>query len=508
MLPGVAHLRKDQLMQARSLFLFVLVAAFAGIASAADWPQWRGPAATGVSEDAKLPSAWGKDDKIAWKQKIPGYGWSCPVVWGDKIFLTTAVSDKQTKPNAGFGGFGMGGFGKGDGKKGEFGKGGFGKGDFGKGGFGGFGGKLPDAVFTWQIYCLDASDGKVLWKQTAMEKKPTVASHASNTYATETPITDGERVYAYFGMTGVFCYDVSGKFVWKADLGSYKMAMGMGTGSSPAFDGERLFIQCDNDEKSFLVALDKRTGKEIWKKPRTERTGWSTPLVWKNKVRTEVVCIGSPKVRSYDPETGKQLWELGGMTGQPKASPVASDELLYVGTGGGFGGFGMPPGGGFGGPPGGGGPGFGGGFSSAKPLFAVKAGAKGDITPKAGEESSDAIAWQSKQAGPSTASPLLYQGHLYILEERGGVLSCYDAKTGKRLYRERIPNARGFTSSPWAADGKIFCLDDGGATYVIKAGAEFEVLGENALGEMFWSSPAVAGNALILRGVDHVFCIR
>ncbi len=491
-------------MQVRSLFIVVSFAGLCSVASPAEWPQWRGPTGAGVSEDAKLPAAWSKDDKIAWKVKIPGYGWSCPVVWGDKIFLTTAVSEKQSKPSAGFG---MGGFGKGDGK--GFPKGDFGKGGFGKGGFGGFGGKLPDAVYTWQIYCLDAADGKVLWKQTVAEKKPTVATHSSNTYATETPITDGERVYAYFGMTGLFCYDVAGKFQWKADLGSYKMAMGMGTGSSPAFDGERVIVQCDNEEKSFLVALDKRTGKEIWKTPRSERTGWSTPLVWKNKMRTEIVCIGSPKVRSYDPATGKQLWELGGMMGQPKASPVADEDLLYVGTGGGFGGFG---GGGFGGPPGGnppgGGQGFGGGFSSAKPLFAVKAGASGDITLKSGEESSDAIAWQSKQAGPATPSPLLYQGHLYILEERGGILSCYAAKTGKRLYRERIPNARGFTSSPWAADGKIFCLDDGGTTYVIQAGAEFKLLGENALGEMFWSSPAVAGNALILRGVDYVYCVR
>src|SRR5262249_40037935 len=157
-----------------------------------------------------------------------------------------------------------------------------------------------------------------------------------NTYATETPVTDGERVYAYFGTTGgVFCYDLAGTLLWKKDLGTYRMMFGHGTAASPALDGGRLFIQRDNEEKSFLVALETRTGQELWRTPRSERTSWSTPLVWKNKVRTEVVCVGSPRVRSYDPATGKQLWELGGLSGQCQASPVAGDELLYVGSGGG-----------------------------------------------------------------------------------------------------------------------------------------------------------------------------
>jgi outer membrane protein assembly factor BamB len=302
-------------------------------------------------------------------------------------------------------------------------------------------------------------------------------------------VTDGERVYAYFGMTGVFCYDFAGKLVWKTDLGSYRMAMGYGTGSSPVLHDGRLFIQCDNEERSFLVALDGKTGKELWRTARPERTGWSTPLVWKNKVRTELVCLGSPKVRSYDPATGKQLWEMGGMSGQPHASMVASDELLYVGTGG-MPSFGFGGGGGFGG-------------SSGKPLFAVKAGASGDIT-----RATEPVAWNLPQAGPGMASPLLYEGHLYILDQRGSLLSCYDAKTGKQVYRERLPGGRGFTSSPWACDGKVFCLDDSGQTYVVQAGPEFKVLGRNPLNEMCWSSPAVAGNSLFLRTVDYLYCIR
>jgi outer membrane protein assembly factor BamB len=432
-------------------------------ATAADWTQFRGPNAAAVSSEEKLPAEWSNDKNIAWKTHVPGYAWSCPIVVGDKVFVTTAVADKQTKPSAGKGG-GGGGFGRDR--------------------------KPPDVTYKWDIYCLNAADGKVVWKQTAAEKKPTIPIHSSNTYATETPVTDGEHLYAYFGMTGVFCYDLAGKFVWKADLGSYKMAQGWGTGSSPALDSERVFVQCDNEEKSFLVALDKKTGKEQWRVERNERSGWSSPLVWKNKSRTEVVCMGSKYVRSYEPATGKVLWELGGMNGQPHATPVASDELLYVGTGGSRN--------------------FGGGNGDArgaKPLFAVKAGASGDITLKEGATSNAGVAWMQSKAGPSMSSPVLYGDHLYIIDQRGGLLGCYDAKTGKELYRERL-GGRGFTSSPWAYGGKIFCLSDDGQTFVVQAGAEFKLLGKNPLGEMCWSSPAIAGGALFLRTIDHLYCIK
>ena len=449
------------------------VSCLAALVRAEDWPGFRGPNGSATSAEKQLPAEWGADKNIAWKAALPGYGWSCPIVWGDKVFVTTAVSDKQTKPSGGFGGGGFGGR---------------------PGGFGG--GRPPDAMYKFEVYCLNAADGKVLWKQTAAEQKPTISIHPSNTYASETPVTDGERVYAYFGMTGVFCFDFSGQLLWKKDLGSYRMMFGHGTAASPALDDGRLFIQCDNEEKSFLVALDAKTGKELWRADRVERTGWSTPLVWKNKLRTEIVCLGTPKVRSYNPATGKQLWELGGMNGQPHASMVASDELLYVGTGGG-------PGAGFGGG------GFGGGRGGgSKPLFAVKAGASGDITLTGGAKSNDGVAWYLPQAGPPMASPLLYQGHLYILEERGGILSCYDAKTGKQVYRERLPGARGFTSSPWAYEGKVFCLADDGETFVVQAGPEFKLLGKNVLSGLTWSSPAVGGGALFLRTVDQLYCIK
>jgi outer membrane protein assembly factor BamB len=447
------------------------------LAGAGEWAQFRGPGGAGVSAETQLPEEWSIDKNIAWKTQVPGYGWSSPIVWGDKVFVTTAVSDKQKKPSAGFGG-GMGGFG---------GPGGFGR-----------GGRPPDDVYQWQVYCLSAADGTVLWKQTAAEHKPATPINGSNTYASETPVTDGEHVYAYFGMTGVFCYDFTGKQLWKADLGAYRMMFGHGSGASPALDGARLFIQCDNEEKSFLVALDTKTGKELWRAERPERTSWGTPLVWKTKERTEVVCISSPRVRSYDAATGKQLWELGGLSGQCHATPVAGEDLVYVGSGGG------PTMGGFGGRPGGR---SGGGFGN-RPLFAVKAGASGDLTLKEGEKSNDGVAWTLPQGGPPMASPLVVQGYVYILEEHGGTLTCLDAKTGKQAYRERLPGARGFTASPVAYQGKLFCTDEDGHTFVVQAGAEFKLLGENKLDEMCWSSPAVAGGALFLRTVDHLYCVR
>jgi outer membrane protein assembly factor BamB len=442
-----------------------------------DWPQFRGQNGSGLSAETKLPATWAADKNVAWKVKLPGYGWSSPIVAGDKVFLTTAVSDKQTKPRAFFGDF----------KKGGFRKGGFGKGGFGKGG------QPPDAVYQWEVYCLDRATGKVLWHKTARKAKPTIPAQMGNTYASETPVTDGERVYAYFGTAGVYCYDLKGKLVWSKDLGTYKMMMGWGTGSSPALDGDRLFIQCDNEEKSFIVALDKKTGKQLWRVPRPERSSWSSPFVWRNKKRTEVVACGSKKVRSYDPATGKVLWECGGMGGgggggrfggggaNSNATPVADAERIYFGTGGPFGG---------------------------SPLFAVKAGASGDITLGEEETSNAGVAWSRTRSGPYLASPLLYEGRLYVIETFGG-LSCYDAKTGKPAYqRARLQGARSFTSSPWAYGGKVFCLAEDGTAFVVKAGPKFQLLGKNTISEMFWASPAASGGALFLRGVDHLYCIK
>lgn len=469
-----------------------------------NWPQFRGPNGSAVSRESQLPAEWTADKHVAWKVKLPGYGWSSPIVWDDKIFLTTAVTEHQKKPTGGFGGgfgppggpggpggprggrpFGPPGAGKGDR---PYGPPGGGRGDrpFGPPGGGmpnfGTGGKPPDAVYHWYVYCLDRNTGAILWKQQAAEHKPTIPTHPSNTYASETPVTDGERVYAYFGMTGLYCYDLGGKLLWSKELGSYPMMAGWGTGSSPVIDEERVFVQCDNEKQSFLVAFDKKTGKEIWRVDRPVKSTWGTPYLWRTRERTELVACGSPKAISYDPAAGKVLWELSDVMGGCNATPAADENMLYLGAGGPFG---------------------------TAPLFAIRAGASGDLTLKKGQTSSAGIAWSRTQAGPSMASPLLYEGYLYILEHNGGMISCYDAKTGEPAYRkQRLPQAKGFTSSPWAHDGKIFCLDDSGQTFIVKAGPKYELLGKNEIKEMFWSSPALAGGAIYLRGVENLYCIR
>lgn len=589
------------------LLVGLSISAVPPVGLANDWPQFRGTNNTGVAEDTS-PVAWGKDTNVKWKVKIPGVAWSSPIVSGNKVFVTTAVTENQKKPAADFTGGGPGRFGPpqpgqimpgflqdrlnlkaeqkeqlndlqkdvdgkldkllnedqkkqlketppggpGGGGPGAFarpqpgqiispsvqdslkligeqktqlddlqkdvdrrltkllteeqnkqlkemrdgfgrGPGGFGGGPGGRGGFGG--GSPPDVVYHWQVYCLDRATGDVLWSKLALEGKPRIPIQQSNTYATETPVTDGERVYAYFGMHGVFCYDFTGTLIWKKDLGAYPTQMGQGPASSPVLDGGRLFLQIDNEEKSFMVALDSKTGDELWREPRTERTNHCSPIIWKNNLRAELVTSGSQKVRSYDPATGHLLWEMGMGGGQCHATPVGDGDLLYVGCAQGFGG---GPGGGRGGP------GAGGGGA----LFAVRAGAMGDLTLKSGETSNEGIAWSQPRGGPDEASPLAYQGHVYILRKNGGILTCFDAKTGKQVYRERIPDAKSFWASPWAAGGKIFCLDDGGTTHVIEAGPEFKVLGKNNLEEVSWASPAVADGAVFIRSVDHLFCIR
>jgi outer membrane protein assembly factor BamB len=438
-------------MNGRTLLVALVVAVRPAATPAADWPQFRGPNASGIGTDPRLPVEWGADRNIAWKVKAPGYGWSSPVVRGDRVFITAAVTEKATRPT-----------GSADWRNGL--------------------GQRLEFVCRLEVYCLSSADGTVFWQRTAYEGKPSIPINSSNTYASETPVTDGECVYVSFGMHGVFCYDFAGNQVWKKTLGSYRTENCHGTGASPVLHGDLLFIQCDNDEKSFLVALDAKTGQQRWRTERTEVTGWSTPLVWKNRVRTELVCLGRQRMQSYDPATGKQLWELGGLNGQAMASPVGGDDLLFAGTGGQLGG--------------------------GRPLFAVRAGATGNITFRPGSSSNEGVAWSLPKAGPLIATPLLYEGHLYILEQHLGVVTCHDAGTGRQVYRERLPQARGFFASPWAHGGKVFCMDEDGRTFVLQAGPEFKLLGRNDISEMAWATPALAGDALFLRTVDHLYCIK
>lgn len=495
------------------------------LTQAEDWPGFRGTNSSGLATGASVPLEWSKDKNVQWKVAIPGVAWSSPIIVGDKVFITTAITEKQRKPSSG-GGMGGGrpggGGGGGQGKGGGGGGGGAqGKGGPPGGGGGGYGRTpaAPDVLYQWEVYCLDKNTGKTIWKQQALEAKPRIPTHGSNTYASETPVTDGERLYVYFGMMGVFCYDLDGKLLWKKDLGSFPMQMGWGTSSSPVVEGENVYLQIDNEQKSFLVALNKKTGEEVWKVDREEKTNWGSPMVWKNKQRTELVTLGSKKVRSYNPVDGKLLWEMNNGGGRCCATPVGDSEMLFVGSSPGMGGGGGMRGGPGGGSKDGGGEakkdersggqgrgGMGGGGGGG--LYAIRAGASGDISPKAGETTSSGVVWSVARGGVEMASPVVYEGNVYVLSRNGGVVSCYDAKTGKEHYKQRLPNAKAFWASPWASGGKVYCLDDGGTTHVIQAGPEFKVLSKNNLDEMFWASPAIADGSVILRSVDHVFCIK
>jgi len=373
--------------------------------------------------------------------------------------------------------------GKGPPGKGPSGKAPPGKGPPGKGKAGG-----SNAIYRWEVICLDRESGKVIWRKQALKDKPKIPIAPFNTYATETPATDGERVYAYFGVHGVYCYDMEGKLQWKKDLGAFPTKNNHGTASSPVLEGDRLFLQIDNEQQSFLVALDKKSGEEAWRVDREEKTNYGSPIVWKNKIRTELVTPGSQKVRSYDPATGKVLWEIAGYGGGNTNSPVGDADRLYVILQGG------PPSG----------PGEQGGQGG---LLAVKAGALGDISVKPGETNAS-VAWSVPRGAGSDTSPLVYQGHVYVFGRNGGILTCYDAATGKQLYRERVPNVMSIWASPLASDGKVYILDDAGTTAVLQAGPNFKVLRKNALDDTTWATPAAADGALYVRGVEHVYCIK
>ena len=432
--------------------VLLAVAIFLLHSCSSNWPQFRGSDSNQLARQKKLPEEWGQDRNLAWKYQLSGRGWSSPVVWGDKVFFTAAVLEDpslQWEQREG-------------------------------------GERLlvnpPDAEYSWVVYCLDANTGEELWRQVAHGGTPNIPTHRDNTYASETPVTDGERLYVYFGMTGLFTYDLDGNLLWEKDLGNYPTRGNWGTSTSPVLWKNVLYLQIDNEENSFLVALDAATGDEKWRIQRNEKSNWSTPVIWKNKVRTELVT-GGKTARSYDPETGELIWELNVGGGRNISSPVFDRKMIYLGNekrsdGGGT-------------------------------LFAVKAGAEGDITPAEGASASKGVAWARPESGLSMPSPLLYKGLIYIAERRQGMIFCYEASTGEPVYQKvQVPDAGPFWASPWVANEKIYCLDERGTTHVLRPGREFELLAQHKLDDKFWSSQAIAGNAYIFRGVEYLYCIR
>jgi outer membrane protein assembly factor BamB len=418
----------------------------------ANWPQFRGPGALGTADYPNLPDRWSTNENVNWKVEVPGRGWSSPIVWGERVFVTTAVSEGETEPA----------------KKGLY--------------LGGERKEAPKAEYRWLVLCFDLKSGRELWRQEAYRGTPPNPLHVKNTYASATPSTDGERVYAYFSNVGLFCYDVAGRKLWSTNWPPVKTRYGWGAAASPVVHDGRVFLVNDNEQQSFAVGLDARTGHQLWRVERDEKSNWATPLVWRNERRTELITSGTKRVRSYD-VNGNLLWELGGMSSIDIPTPFAKPGMLYVSSG-----FIM---------------------DKVRPVFAIKPGASGDITLKPGETNSQFIAWYQPTAGPYNPSPLLYGDYFYVLLDFG-FLNCYDARTGRQIYdKQRIrEGTTSFTVSPWAANGKIFALSEDGDTFVFQAGPEYKLLHRNSLDEMCMATPALAGDRLLIRTLTKLYCLR
>jgi outer membrane protein assembly factor BamB len=433
--------------------LLTIAALQSPLARAQHWPQFRGADSRGVLDSDKLPATWSATEHVAWKADIPGRGWSSPIVWGEQVFLTSVVSLEPTEEP----------------KKGLY--------------FGGDRKDAPDSVHQWKVYALDLATGKLNWERQVHEGKPDAPRHLKNSYASETPTTDGERLYTYFGGVGMFCFDLAGNPVWEKRIAPQKMAYGWGTAASPILGGDRLYLINDNEEASYLLALDKKTGEEIWRVAREEGSNWSTPYIWKNSQGTEIVTPGSDAVRSYGLD-GKLLWSLTGMSSITIATPYAEGDLLYLSSGYV-------------------------GDKDHRPIYAVRIGASGDITLDEGQTSNEFIVWSHNLAAPYNPSTLVYRERLYVLHDRGTV-SCYNAKDGTPIYeKQELPKGAGYTASPWASNGMIFCLNEDGITHVLRAGDTFEVLHSNALDEndMGMATPALTPERLLLRTSSRLYAI-
>jgi len=433
-----------------------LAAAALGLAAGAasglsdNWPAFRGPAAMNQApSDPRLPETWSVSENVVWKTPIPGLAWSSPVVWGNRVYLTTVVSEGPVEEP----------------QKGLY--------------FGGNRPEPPTDVHHFKVLALDTETGRVVWDKTVLSTNPKFPKHLKNTYASETPATDGERVYAYFGNVGVYALDLAGNLVWEKPFDVVRTRYGWGTAASPIVHGDTLFVVNDNEDSSFVAALDSRTGKEKWRAAREEGSNWATPFVWQNELRNELITAGTDRVRSYGMD-GKLLWELGGMSSIAIPQPFAAHGLLYVSSG------------------------YIG--DQKRPVYAIKPGASGDITLAEGVQSNEWIVWFLPQAGAYNPTPLVYGDHLYTLLDRG-FFTMHDAHTGKLVYdKQRIERgASAFTASPWAYNGKIFVLSEDGDTFVIDAGKDFTVVAKNSLDEMCMATPAIVDGSLYIRTRGHLY---
>jgi len=395
-----------------------------------NWGHWRGPTGNGIALNAEPPTSWSATKNIKWKVEIPGRSSGSPVVWDDSVYVVSSVPTGKAN------------------------------------------GRLPNLDF--KLFCFDRKNGKKLWEQTAVTATPHEDTHATNGFASASPCTDGKHVYAHFGSRGLYCYTMDGKLVWKRDdFGNMQTRNTFGEGSSPTIEGNKILVPWDHDGPSALYALDKLTGKTIWKTPRDEPTCWATPLVAEFAGKKQVIMNGQSFARSYDLETGKELWRCAGQTERPVASAVADKDLAFVGSG-----------------------------HKGSFLGAFRMDGTGDI------KGTNKVAWSLDRDTPDIGSPILSSGRIYFYKGKSGQLSCVDAATGKPYYMaSRIPGVESTYASPVAAGGYVFLTGRNGTTVVIKDANELSIIQTNSLGEPVDATPAPVGNELFVRGEKHLFCI-
>jgi len=423
-----------------------------------EWPSFRGPSATGVQDGVQLPERWNvaTGENIRWTASIPGLAHSSPIVWGDRVFVTTAISSRD---NATF-------------KPGLYGEG---------------TASEDRSSHRWVVMALDRRTGRTVWQQTAYEGTPREKRHIKATYANATPATDGRYVIAFFGSQGLYAFDLKGKLAWKKDLGvlntgAYDLPeYEWGTASSPIIYKNLVIVQCDTQNESFVLAADIKTGATVWKTVRKELPSWGTPTVIPamGDRPAELITNASNFIRGYDPDTGQERWQLGGSSKITAPTPIFSKDLIIVASG----------------------------RAPERPIFAIRPGARGDLTLKDGQTSSASVAWRKNGRGSYMPTPLVYGGVLYVLANQG-LLDAYVLETGEEVYRQRIPHeGSGFSASPVASDGRLYLSSEDGDIFVIMAGRTFDIVARHAMGEPLMATPALAGDAMYVRGERHVFAI-
>lgn len=425
-----------------------LLLGFALFAGDNDWPQWRGLNNDGMAR-GDAPIEWSDTKNISWRVAIPGRGNSSPVVWGDKIFLTTAVPTGAAAPST--------------------------PPPPPPQGRGSRGGAAVGREHKFVVLCLDRRTGKVLWERVAKVATPHEGYHHTyGSFASNSPVTDGKHLYAFFGSRGLYCYDLNGKLVWEQGFPPMRMRLGFGEGVAAVIDGNTLYLKFDQEQGSYMVALDKRNGKEIWRVPRDEVSSWSPPLIITHNGRKQVLVSATTKVRSYDPATGKLIWECGGLGTNVIPAPVIAGGVVYVMSG-----------------------------HRDPNLLAIQLGREGDLT------GTDAVLWMNNRGNSYTGSPVLHDQKLYFVSD-SGMLTCLDARTGKPYYlQQRLPKAYNFKASPVGANGKLYLATEEGDVVVVRMGEKYEVLAVNTLtDQMFVAAPAIAGGSLYLRSQGALYCIR